>query len=66
MLSWIFKKKIFKFAYLGAKNLIRGIPVKEWLACLYDKKNSATLRLTISYSSKYLIFFTDKNANNSI
>ena len=33
---------------------MRNIPVREWQTCLLSKKDNATLKITVSYSSKIL------------
>ncbi|RNA35759.1 EF-hand domain-containing D1 [Brachionus plicatilis] len=42
-------------AYLGSKNrYVRGIPVREWQTCLYSKKESSTLKVTLSFTNEKL------------
>jgi hypothetical protein len=39
-------------AYLGSNNrFVRGMPVREWRACVYSETEQSTVRITISYTS---------------
>jgi len=36
--------------YIGKDSQLRGIPVRQWVACLYDEEKDTTSKVTVSYS----------------
>lgn len=39
-------------AYLGSRRTVRGMPVRQWQACVYSEQKKSTLKITFSYTSK--------------
>lgn len=52
-LTLISSKPNIPNAYLGSNNrFVRGMPVREWRACVYSETQQSTVRITISYTNK--------------
>ena len=49
-LASVFKDPKLKFVYTGSSNIVRGIPVNEWVTCYYGLNRDYVQRITISFS----------------